>query len=137
MTDTINKETNEIGEIRISSEVVSVIACNVASEVEGVSYMSGGIAGNISQVLGRKNLTKGVKVEITEKNVVIDLYIVVDYGARIPEVSWKIQDRVKSDVEQMTGLDVTEINIHVQGVSFEKESVESEKNKQETESVDE
>lgn len=114
-------EKEGIGEIRISSEVVSIIASNAALDVPGIASMSGGIAGNISQVLGRKNPFKGIKVDITEnRDVNIDLHIVVDYGVRIPDVAWKLQERIKNDVEQMTGLHVDEINIHVQGVNFEK-----------------
>jgi len=115
-------EREEMGEIRISSEVVSVIASNAAMEVEGIASLGGGIAGNISQVLGRKNPFRGIKVEVTEnREVNLDLHIVVEYGARIPDVAWKIQERIKHNVELMTGLHVLEINIHVQGVSFEKE----------------
>lgn len=120
-------EKEEMGEIRISSEVVSIIASNAAMEVEGLASLSGGIAGNLSQVLGRKNPYKGIKVEVTDnKEVTIDLHIIVEYGARIPDVAWKIQERIKSSVETMTGLHVEEINIHVQGVSFEKDSKKAE-----------
>lgn len=114
------KNTDDIGEVKISADVIMVIAHTVASEVEGVAGMNANIAENISSVLGRKNAPKGVKVDIDDKAVNIDFYIVVDYGARIPEVAWKIQERVKSSVESMTGMNVASINIHVQGVSFEK-----------------
>jgi len=67
-------------------------------------------------------LSKGVKVEVGEKEAAIDLYIIVEYGCRIPDVSWDIQEKVKNAVETMTGLDVIEINIHVQGVNIEKEN---------------
>ncbi|MDD4295665.1 MAG: Asp23/Gls24 family envelope stress response protein [Ruminiclostridium sp.] len=117
-----------MGEIRISSDVVSIIASNAALEVEGIASFGGGIAGNLSQVLGRKNPYKGVKVEVTEnREVNIDLHIVVEYGVRIPDVAWKLQERIKQNVEQMTGLHVEEINVHVQGVNFEKEAKKSEK----------
>lgn len=120
----------EMGEIRIASDVVSIIASNAAMEVEGVASFGGGIAGNLSQVLGRKNPYKGVKVDVTEnRKVNIDLHIIVEYGVRIPDVAWKLQERIKHSVEQMTGLNVEEINIHVQGVSFEKEK-ESKKQEQ-------
>lgn len=116
-------EKEEMGEIRISSDVVSIIASNAAAEVGGITSFGGGIAGNISQVLGRKNPYKGVKVDVTEnRKVNIDLHIVVEYGVRIPDVAWKLQERIKKNVEQMTGLQVEEINVHVQGVSFEKET---------------
>lgn len=121
-------EKEGMGEIRISSDVVSIIASNAALEVEGIASFGGGIAGNLSQVLGRKNPYKGVKVEVTEnREVNIDLHIVVEYGVRIPDVAWKLQERIKQNVEQMTGLHVEEINVHVQGVNFEKESKKSEK----------
>lgn len=120
-------EKEEMGEIRISSEVVSIIASNAALEVEGVASLGGSLAGNISQVLGRKNPFKGIKVEVAEnRNVNIDLHIIVEYGARIPDVAWKIQERIKQNVELMTGLHVEEINIHVQGVSFDKDPKKTE-----------
>jgi uncharacterized alkaline shock family protein YloU len=83
--------------------------------------LSGGIAGGIAEALGRKNLSKGVKVEAGEKEAAIDLYIIVEYGYRIPEVAWTIQEKVKKAVEEMTGLSVVEVNIHIQGVNLEKE----------------
>lgn len=109
----------KLGEVKISTDVVVIIAYNVASTEDGVYEMSPGIGESITQVLGRKNAPKGVKVELSEKSVTIDLYVVVEFGARIPDVSWRIQDKVKTAVESMTGLDVKAINIHVQGVSFE------------------
>lgn len=114
------KEQDDFGEIRISADVITVIAHTVACEVEGVAGMNANIAENISSVLGRKNPTKGVKVEIDGKNVTIDFYILVEYGTRIPDVAWRIQEKVKSAVESMTGMNVSAINIHVQGISFEK-----------------
>ncbi|MDK2934502.1 MAG: hypothetical protein PWP27_2312 [Clostridiales bacterium] len=83
--------------------------------------MSSGIAGGIADMLGRKNLTKGVKVDIKDKDATIDLYIIVEYGCKIPEVAWEIQEKVKKSVETMTGLDVEKVNIHIQGVNIEKE----------------
>jgi uncharacterized alkaline shock family protein YloU len=111
----------EIGAIRISDEVVAIIAGIAATEVQGVAGMSGGIAGGIAEMLGRKNLSKGVKVEVGEKEAAVDLYIIVEYGCRIPEVSWDIQEKVKNSIETMTGLSVVEVNIHVQGVNIDKE----------------
>jgi len=106
------------GSIKITDEVVSIIAGVAATEVEGVAGMSGGIAGGIAEMLGRKNLSKGVKVQVGEKEVAVDLYIIVNYGVRIPEVAWKVQENVKKAIENMTGLSVVEVNIHVQGVNF-------------------
>ncbi|MFY9569597.1 MAG: Asp23/Gls24 family envelope stress response protein, partial [Acetivibrionales bacterium] len=77
--------------------------------------------GGIAEALGRKNLSKGVKVEVGEREAAIDLYIIVEYGYRIPEVAWTIQEKVKNAVEDMTGLRVVEVNIHIQGVNIERE----------------
>ncbi len=105
--------------IEISDDVVAVIAGMSASEVSGVAEMAGGFAGGISEVLsGKKNLAKGIKVEILDnKDTRIDVNIIVEYGARIPDVAFEIQKRVKKSVENMTGLNVLEVNVHVQGVS--------------------
>lgn len=113
----IKKETQE-NNIQISDDVVAVVAGIAASEVPGVAEMAGGFAGGISEVLsGKKNMSKGIKVEILEKSTKIDVNIIVEYGARIPEVAFEIQKRVKKSVENMTGLNVEEVNVHVQGVS--------------------
>ena len=104
--------------IQISSDVVAVIAGVAVSEVQGVSGMSGGFAGGITEVLsGKKNLAKGIKVEINEDTAKIDVNIIVEYGSRIPDVAFEIQNRVKKSVENMTGLKVEEVNVHVQGVN--------------------
>ena len=104
--------------IQISDDVVAVVAGIAASEVPGVADMAGGFAGGISEVLsGKKNMSKGIKVDITGKSTKIDVNIIVEYGARIPEVAFEIQKRVKKSVENMTGLVVEEVNVHVQGVS--------------------
>ena len=112
---------DEIGTIMIAEEVVAVIAGMAVMEVDGVNGMSGGIAGGLADILGRKNLARGVKVTTTGSDSTIDLYIIVDYGCRIPDVAWNVQERVKRSVEEMTGMNVSEVNIHIQGVSFEKE----------------
>jgi len=112
----------ENGNIRIADEVVGVIAGIAATEVEGVVGMSGGIVGGISEMLGKKNLSKGVKVEVGEEEAALDLYIIVEYGVRIPEVAERVQENVKRAVESMTGLKVVEVNIHIQGVAFQHES---------------
>lgn len=110
------KITNNNG-VEISDEVVSVIAGVCVSEVNGVAEMAGGFAGGITEVLsGKKNLSKGIKVEVGEKETKIDVNIIVEYGARIPDVAFEIQNKVKKSVKEMTGLDVVEVNVHVQGV---------------------
>ncbi len=107
-----------LGAIRIANEVVAVIAGLAATEVEGIAGMSGGIAGGIAEMLGRRNLARGVKVEVGEREAAVDLFVVVDFGVRIPEVAVKVQENVKQAIESMTGLNVVEVNVHVQGVSF-------------------
>lgn len=119
-----NIDVPDYGQIKIADEVVGVIAGLAATEIPGVAGMSGGIAGGIAEMLGRKNLSKGVKVEVGEKEAAIDLFIIVEYGAKIPDVSWKIQESVKKAIETMTGLNVVEVNIHVQGVNMDKEDKE-------------
>ncbi|HAA63743.1 MAG TPA: Asp23/Gls24 family envelope stress response protein, partial [Thermoanaerobacter sp.] len=111
----------------------SVIAGLAATEVPGVAGMSGGVVNGLSEMLGRKNLGKGVKVEVGEKEVSIDLYLIVDYGVRIPEVAWNVQENVKNAVENMTGLKVVEVNIHVQGVNMDKENKKQEQQVKEEE----
>lgn len=115
----IIEEINEIEEngIKIADDVVATIAGKAASEVEGVYSMSGGFAGGISEVFGKKSYTKGIKVDNAEKSLKIDVNIIVEYGARIPDVAYEIQNRVKKAVENMTGLKVEEVNVHVQGVN--------------------
>lgn len=116
-----NIDLPDYGQIKIADEVVGVIAGLAATEVSGVAGMSGGIAGGIAEMLGRKNLSKGVKVEVGEKEAAIDLFIIVEYGTKIPDVSWQIQENVKKAIETMTGLNVVEVNIHVQGVNMDKD----------------
>ncbi len=115
----LNEEIKTENEgIQISNDVVAVIAGVAVSEVQGVSGMSGGFAGGITEVLsGKKNLAKGIKVEINEDTAKIDVNIIVEYGSRIPDVAFEIQNRVKKSVESMTGLKVEEVNVHVQGVN--------------------
>ena len=104
--------------IKIASDVIAVIAGVAVSEVPGVFGMAGGFAGGITEVLkGKKNLAKGIKVDTSDNKAKIDVNIIVEYGARIPDVAFEIQNRVKTAVENMTGLKVEEVNVHVQGVS--------------------
>ena len=126
MAEVKNDSKGNIGSVRIADEVVSTIAGLAATEIEGIAGMSGGIAGGIAEMLGRKNFSKGVKVEVGEKEAAVDLYIIVKYGARIPDVAITAQENVKSAIESMTGLSVVEVNVHVQGVGFEDEVHEEE-----------
>ncbi len=109
---------NSPDEIKIADDVVAVIAGVAVSEVSGVAGMAGGFAGGISEVFsGKKNLAKGIKVEVGQKETKVDVNIIVEYGTRIPDVAFAIQNRVKKAVETMTGLKVIAVNVHVQGVS--------------------
>ena len=105
------EESTENEGIQISNDVIAVISGVAVSEVQGVSSMAGGFAGGISEVLsGKKNLAKGIKVDKDENKVKIDVNIIVEYGTRIPDVAFEIQNRVKTSVENMTGLKVEEVN---------------------------
>jgi len=120
MSENNNMESVSTGCVSISSEVISIIASMAASGIEGVSSMISSISSGFAEFLGKKNVAKGVKVEIKENDVQIDLYITVEYGAKIPDVAWNVQSSVKNEVESMTGLNVTDVNIHVEGVNVPK-----------------
>lgn len=109
---------NEYGTIRIAPEVVEIISGLATMEVEGVASMSGGFAEGIAEWLGRKNLSRGVKVEIGDKDVMIDVSVIIRYGHSIPDTATAIQNRVKQAIESMTGLTVTKVHVHVHDVHF-------------------
>lgn len=111
-------EKTDMGNIQIAPEVIEVIAGLAAVEIEGVAGMSGGFVSGVTELLGRKNLAKGVKVEVGQKEAAVDVSIVIEYGFKIPEVAGKIQDNVKHAIESMTGLDVVEVNVHIHDVQF-------------------
>src|SRR5699024_1000643 len=121
-----SNENSENGNVRISNEVISIIAGVAANEIDGVVSMSGGITGGITEMLGMKNLSKGVKVDINEKEANIDIFITVEYGIKISEIGVKVQKNVKDTVENMTGLEVKSVNVNIQDVSFPKEIQEEE-----------
>lgn len=113
-----NTETNaDGGAVNISDEVVAVIASMAANEVEGIAGMVSGVAGGFAELLGMKNISKGVRCVRDGDTVSIDLSIIVKYGAKIPDISWKLQNKVKNDVEAMTGLIVKSVNLSVEGIS--------------------
>jgi uncharacterized alkaline shock family protein YloU len=109
---------DEYGKVTFADDVVATIAGLAALEVKGVSSMSAGIV----EKFGKKNPTRGVKVEVGEKEAAVDLYMIVDYGVQIPEVAWNVQENVKKSIETMTGLSVVEVNIYIQGIEFHKEN---------------
>ena len=119
----IEEENNDTG-VEISEEVVAVIAGVAVSDVQGVAGMAKGFAGGITEVLsGKKNLAKGIKVEKSENTAKIDVNIIVEYGSRIPDVAFEIQNKVRKSVKEMTGLDVVAVNVHVQGVQTPQEKI--------------
>lgn len=112
-----NKEEIDMGIVKISDEVVGVIAGLATTEIKGIVEMSSGITGGITQILNaKKNLSKGVKVNVGENSASIDLFVVVEYGVKIPDLALQVQENVKKAVETMTGLIVSEVNVHVQNV---------------------
>ena len=113
--------SKSICQVKISEDVISIIASLAATEVEGVAQMSGSITGSIGEILGKKNLSKGVKVQVIDDKADVDVYVHVEYGSVIPDIAKKIQDNVKSTVETMTGLEVTLINVYIQGVTTKHE----------------
>ncbi|MFO7637008.1 MAG: Asp23/Gls24 family envelope stress response protein [Clostridia bacterium] len=114
----VQNEDEFIGELKVTNEVVAIIAGLATVEEEGVYAMSGNLTGGIAEALGIRNLSKGIKVDVREGAAHINIHIIVEFGARIPEVAWNIQEKVKKIVQKMTGLKVTEVNIHVQGVNI-------------------
>lgn len=111
-------EKEMMGEVRIADEVIAIIAGLAATEVDGVDSMAGNITNELVGKLGMKNLSKGVKVDVTEEHVSVDLSLNIKYGYNIPDVSERVQDRVKSAIENMTGLTVLDVNIRIAGVNI-------------------
>jgi len=116
----VNTNIDNEGNVCISNEVVATIASIAAKSVDGVAGMFGSLTGGFAELLGKKNPSKGVKVTITEKQVKIDMFVVVEYGVKIPEVAWEIQEKTKNEVEAMTGLDVVAVNVNIEGVNTSK-----------------
>ncbi len=110
------KGEEKLGDIKINNEVVSTIAGLAAVEVPGVILLAGGFS--IREMLGKKDIDKGITVQITDNRVVINIEVNIEYGANIYDVSHKLQKKVKDQVEQMTGLVVEEVNVMIRGVIF-------------------
>ena len=113
---------NEFGSVQISEEVVSSIAAKAASEVEGLAAMSGGITQGIVERLGKRDHSKGLKVKLENKDASVDLYIVVNYGIPVQEITLNVQKKVKENVEKMTGLKVIAVNVNVQGINIQEQN---------------
>lgn len=119
-THTLRHDKETIGEVQIADEVVAIIAGLAATEVEGVASMAGNITNELVGRLGMKNLSKGVKVDVLDTSVSVDLTLTMEYGYSIPEVCAQVQDRVKSAIENMTGLSVIDVNVKIAGVNIDK-----------------
>jgi len=122
----MNQEDNSLGKVEIAPEVIEVIAGIAASEVEGVAQMRGNFATGVVERLGKKNHGKGVKVDLSDDGISVDVYCVIIFGVSIPNVAQSIQDNIRQALLNMTALEINEINVHVVGVQFETNSTEVE-----------
>ncbi|MCM3236962.1 Asp23/Gls24 family envelope stress response protein [Heyndrickxia oleronia] len=114
-----------LGKIEIAPEVIEVIAGIAATEVEGVAQMRGNFASGVAEKLGRKNHGKGVKVDLTEEGILVDVYCTMNFGVSIPTVAGKIQDNIRQALLNMTALEAQEVNIHIVGIQFETQKQEN------------
>lgn len=117
-------ENTELGKIEIAPEVIEVITGIAASEVEGISEMRGSFASDVVERFGKKSHGKGVKVELTEEGIAIDLYVVIKFGVSIPKVAEMLQTNIRQSLKNMTALDTKEINVHVVGIQMDQSSDE-------------
>lgn len=124
----IEREEGWAGSITITEYVVAYIAKVETLKVNGVSDLSSSIAGEIAGLISKRNQSRGVKVEVGLKEAIIELFIIVEYGCRVPDVAWEIQERVKNKVEALTGYEVKGVNITVQGIDFERVYVSDKEN---------
>ncbi len=120
--ENMNENKTALGVVRIADEVVTTVAGLAAMEVAGVASMSGGWGTELVEKLGKKNFGKGIKVEVNEQQTKIDIFLVVEYGYTIPSVADMVQKEVKTAVQNMTGLEVVAVNVHVVGVLLKKEN---------------
>ena len=114
---TVKRES--YGTVAFASEVIATLAGLAAVDVPGVAGMSGGFVDGLVELLGRKNLSRGIKIELGQEEVAVDASIIVEYGKSISEIAGMIQSGVKQAIESMTGLKVTEVNVRVQGLKLE------------------
>ena len=112
-------DDQQIGTVRIADDVVSVIAKIAAAEIEGISGMSASFAGGIRDIMSGKSYSKGVKAQITDNIVDVDVHVNIKYGVHIPEAAKKVQSNIRRSIETMTGLSVQTVNVFIQGVAFE------------------
>ena len=110
--------SDELGNIHISEEVLAAIAAAAALEVEGVSSLAANLGSDIAELLGKKNLAKGVRVKMEEDKVEVELSVLMGYGHTIPEMGKAVQEGVKTAIESMTGVEVASVNVNVGGITF-------------------
>lgn len=118
-TNGYSNDTDTLGTVKIANDVVAMIAGLAATEVDGVSSMSGNITNEFMEKVGMKKQTKGVKVDILEGNVSVDLALTLEYGYNIPATCNKVQEKVKSAIETMTGFAVSDVNIRIIGIKMQ------------------
>lgn len=123
MTKEIN---NQNGSLHISEEVICSIASLATMEVEGVSEMFGGITSGIVEMLGKKSVNKGIKVVRNDDEIVVDVFVIVNFGIQIQNVALEIQKKVNQSIEAMTGLNVVQVNVHVEGVKSKQDETKDE-----------
>ncbi|WP_026569988.1 MULTISPECIES: Asp23/Gls24 family envelope stress response protein [Sediminibacillus] len=119
-------EGSDLGKVEIAPEVIEVIAGIATTEIKGVYAMRGNFASGVAERFGKKSHGKGIKVELTDKGVLIDVFVVLDYGSRIPEVAQKIQTNIRQALRNMTALEIDEINVHIVGVQIDRDETEEE-----------
>lgn len=129
--DILNEKEPETGMVKISEDVIEVLADKAAREIDGVAGLTAGFLGSVADMLGKKSGAKGVDVDIKDNTVSITVHVVIKFGCRIPEIAWRIQEAVKNTVESMTNLEVTKVNIFVDGVKFEEECAPVEESEEE------
>ncbi|MGF6375556.1 putative alkaline shock family protein YloU [Clostridiales Family XIII bacterium PM5-7] len=114
-----NQQEEKLGMIKISDDVITVCAANAVLKIDGVSKLGGGLTDSLSKnILGKDPVNKGVKLSRTDEGLFLDVYIIVKYQVKIPQLAWEIQSFVKKELEEITDLNVMEVNIHVQGVDL-------------------
>ncbi|KMK76994.1 Asp23/Gls24 family envelope stress response protein [Alkalihalobacillus pseudalcaliphilus] len=115
----LDEQKNELGKVEISPEVIEVIAGIAAAEVDGVANMRGNFASGVAERLGKKNHGKGVRVELNDDGILVDVSVVIMYGVSVPEVAKLIQENIQQALQTMTAIHLSAINVHVVGVQFE------------------
>ena len=114
----------DLGNIEVAPEVLEIIASIAATDIEGVASMRGNFASGVVERLGKKVHGKGIKTDLSEEGLAIDVYCVINYGVSIPKTALKIQEQVRQTLENMTSLQTQEVNVHITGVNFEPQSAE-------------